>query len=539
MICFKHSRARLLDSLRGALRDESGIALPVAVVMIMLVLTLGAVAVGQATSATDGTDRDTQVKRALQAAEAGAETALARMNEHADSLNDPHSTEPRCLQSVVDSEAGVTLQRVDVDATTGWCPPSASEQIGNEEGYRYTSSGLRVRTNTGGEALGVEGTLNFGPPYLNGTIDRAVVSTGCASATGAPCDPYAPDPDDVTRRIAVQTSALDVSQLFSDYAAFSHENLVLENQSDVGSPEVVGNARSNANIFLTHPQAQIYGDATPGPTDLEGGTHSVSGKGKVHGSSVAAPNEIALPPVEMPPPEEVDGQVCSVVRELESWDHICPADSYDPATRDLNVSGGRVVLRGNTFSFCSIRVSSGNSLIWFEPTNLDAPLRIYIDSPENCGGETTSMSFQNKPTFEWGWYGATEPDPSLPGLASVTETHPDFPGQDLPNIPYPIVEFYIVGGDPPTTVSLENNNTNLMPFEIYAPRSNVTLGNLARLQGGVIANKLTMTNNTVVYPASANLPGSLSGIATLYERGLYRECPSDPAPADDPAFGCW
>ncbi len=48
-------------------------------IVLGLVLTLGGVAVYQAASASDGTIRDTEVKRAVQAADAGLEVAVGRL----------------------------------------------------------------------------------------------------------------------------------------------------------------------------------------------------------------------------------------------------------------------------------------------------------------------------------------------------------------------------------------------------------------------------------------------------------------------------
>ena len=68
-------------SLSARLRSESGIALPAAIVLLFVVMTLADAAVAAASSGNDQSRRDRSVKRALAAADAGLQAALYRYNK--------------------------------------------------------------------------------------------------------------------------------------------------------------------------------------------------------------------------------------------------------------------------------------------------------------------------------------------------------------------------------------------------------------------------------------------------------------------------
>ncbi len=476
---------RFLGRLAWRLRSEAGIALPVSVIVLSLVMLLGAVAVGQAVSASSGTHRDSNSKRALQAANAGVETALWRMNALAEQTTDPSET--TCLIRGAD----LSLQLVGV-STDGWCPAGAAEDIGGGESYWYRVSGPQA-------GLDFDG--------LHSTIDRRIVSTGSAGG--------------VTRRVVTDVSALNLSGFFSDYVAFSRDDMTLSNQGDIGSPEVQGNARSNGSIFLEHPNSRVYGNATPGPGEAvltgEGGG---SASTRVDGSTAPAENPLELPQAIVPPAADVDGETCDVSLALL---YTCPSHAYDPSSRRLALDGDTVVLRGNTFVFCSITMRN-NSRLKLAPTDLLEPVRIYIDAPENCEDSTgnpplRSLSFENQPRISWAL---------------------DLLGISLSDLTHPVLQMYVVGGDPPTEIHYENNNTSEenVPMTLYAPNSNVTFENYARLTGGVIASKLTMSNNTSIAPTSASIGEVITGVTPIYHEKRFAECTAQAVAGSAPDEGC-
>lgn len=171
---------------------------------------------------------------------------------------------------------------------------------------------------------------------------------------------------------------------------------------------------------------------------------------------------------------------------------------------------------------------SNSAELYFDPNRLDRPVRIFIDSPENCGNPPHSILLQNKPVVDYGF--------EVLGVNLIGS------GQSLL---FGAAEVYVVGdgdketSEDPPPIRLENNNTNISPLGIYAPSSEVSVQNRARLEGGIIASELVMGNNTALIPLTGGVLGFTSAITPIYERTLYRECAAAPPPADQaPDTGC-
>lgn len=472
--------------LRRARAERGSAALPVAVAMLVLTLAIGAVAVSQATTALDGTSRDARVKRALQAADAGLETAAWRNNSLSDVVNDPLRT-TTCAVRV----SGGAIDLVAPQSIGGrkWCPPSGPEEIGGSETFTYSISALAD--------VDLDGVAS--------TLDRKIVVTGQSGS--------------VTRRVTANASALEIRKLFGDYLVFSKEDLNLSNQSDVGSPEIGGNARSNGSIYLNHPNANVYGNATPGPG------RTVSGPGQATGSTAPALEPLVLPPVTMPTGSAVDGNVCKTPGGLGNllWVN-CSTTVWNPTTRRLNVSGnGTVVMSGNVHSVCSITVSNSPKVFFTAPVvnGLTQPVRVYIDTPANCGG-SASVTFSNNPEIRTA---QLDLGLNVPLLSSV------------PSLSSPIIQLFAAGAGP---ISVQNNNaTPGLPMAIYAPAANVTVDNYARITGGIAANRVTMSNNSRIVSAGSTLGDLITSIFPVYKLSRYKECSAaPPSTGQVPDTGC-
>lgn len=462
---------RLLASVRRLALEERGIALPVSVAVLSVVMLLGAVAVQQAVSAVGGANRDSGVKRGVQAATAGLETAMRRMNTFSTEMG---SSVTPCVAT------DGTVQLYTNTARTGgssWFD-CGWEELGNGEYYRYSVSSA-VNDDDGDD----------GDPSndLVSTVERKVVAVGESGG--------------VTRRVMSNSRAFDIRLILGDYTAVADRLLLFENQGDVGSPEVQGNARSNGDIVLSHPNANIYGDATAGG--------SISGGERVVGEATQGAEPIEFPPVPMPRTDEVDGVVCPEPARCSNW-------SWSSADRRLLVSGGTAVLSGNVFSLCSLRMTN-NSTLLFEPADPSQPVRVYIDSPDACHDATGSPPERSI---------SLENSPQILSQAGMT---------------YPVVQFYVAGDEPPTEeppvddVYFSNNNTNHdAKMSIYAPRSDVILENHATIVGGVMAQSVSLSNNTALLPADPDASAGFELPGPEWAEDVFRECVAAPPDASDP-----
>ena len=116
--------------------DESGVALPVALAVIMVVSGLASVAARAAIVSNNQTDRDLQAKRATQAAYAGLQALRYQVN-----LLQPPST--HCVLK----DASTGALSVAATQADGWCDPQ-TEDLG--DGVTYTariSSGTNITVN--------------------------------------------------------------------------------------------------------------------------------------------------------------------------------------------------------------------------------------------------------------------------------------------------------------------------------------------------------------------------------------------------------
>src|SRR3954454_3127533 len=88
---------------------------------------------------------------------------------------------------------------------------------------------------------------------------------------------------------------------------------------------------------------------------------------------------------------------------LDPW--TSPSDiSWNPTTRVLTMSKtSTVTLSGDIYSFCRIQLSGSATIRIAARSATQLPLRIYMDTPENCGGAagmgsvglSQSAAFQN------------------------------------------------------------------------------------------------------------------------------------------------
>jgi hypothetical protein len=442
---------------RHALHGEDGFAL----VTVMLVLLVGMIfstaVLAQAIKSEQGTRRDADSRGALQAAQAGLQRALWQATALSEVTADPASA---CLSDgAANLEAGPPTQTA---GGVGWCPP-VTEEIGAGQTVTYMAS------------------ADIDPAASK--ITRDLVATGSA--------------DGAVRRVRERVSGFDIANLFGDYAVVSLQDLTLANSAEIGDPQLAGNARSNGDISLTG-GARICGDATPGPghaTTTKNGSSICAGY-----STTPAPEPIELPDPQLPAGND-NANICA--------NGSCPTNgwvNWNAPARTLTLNNNpSVTVRGNVFVLCRVALDNSSRLT-FDPIDPNKPVRIYLDSPANCGGQTVPLQFSNNPTL------------------STTSAA------------FPAVQFYVLGGPTATTVSIDNRNETL-PAQIYAPRSTVRIANNAFLTGGVAAGQVTMTGNVDVR-ASSNPARLQLGTGVEFTRGPFTECTPQPATGATLSEGC-
>jgi type II secretory pathway pseudopilin PulG len=156
---------------RRRIRGEEGFVLPAALAMMAILLILSASAIALSLRSVDNSNHDRRVVRALQAADAGADVAVYRLNHMlvAGASSAVLGSIPNALQSLgctsVNALGVVTISQVSPGAPQAYCP-TEDGSAGGVEGATYS---YRVST-----AINVT-------TALGNLLVRSIVATGAAN----------------------------------------------------------------------------------------------------------------------------------------------------------------------------------------------------------------------------------------------------------------------------------------------------------------------------------------------------------------------
>src|SRR5918999_5988836 len=321
------------------IRQQDGVALPVSVMTLMLILSLGGLVMQQSMALGDAANREQRSKRAVQAADAGLDVAVFRVSKVA-----------TATQQCPVPGGFAAYENV---AGELWCP-EVQENLGDGKSYTY-----RVAA-----------------PAANG--DRRVVSSGTA--------------DGATRRVAV-TSVKAIQPLFNGFGVSSDSDIELTSSGQIGqmSPVINTHARANGNIVLSS-SANICGNAIPGPGKTV--THT-SSYGVCPGfSTTPASASIVFPPVvdDVAKTTNDNNRIC-----VATLDPCSPTSDvqWNSSTKTLRMnSSATLTLRGRAYYFCSIQLNSSSRLILDPPSTAD-PVLIYVGGPADCPGQPEEVIRMN------------------------------------------------------------------------------------------------------------------------------------------------
>jgi type II secretory pathway pseudopilin PulG len=321
------------------LTDERGVALPVALAVLVTVAGLATVAARAAIVSQNQSFRDNNAKRAVQGANAGLQAAVYQTN-----LLQPSSTQ--CVHKAVSDGA---LSNGALQADT-WCQPQ-TEDLGDGGSYTFQISSPSVVTTSTGLSADQRKVVSYGT--VNGVRRRAVVTIN--AGRGAPIFP-------------------------PGYAVAVRDSINMKNNGDIS-----GHLSSNGTITVKN-NLDICGNVTPGP-----GKTAKIGKNldQCPGyNTTAAAEPLDLQPVDISRATPNDNVRLT---NMKASPPVSPQDTcsscnkigWNSSTRVLTIENPGVLnLSGNVYLFCRLDFKSGTIQIPSRST----PLFIYIDSPENCGG---------------------------------------------------------------------------------------------------------------------------------------------------------
>lgn len=511
------------------LREEAGISIVAAVAALAVMALLGAVAVQEAVSALQRSDRDEATKTSLQAADAAVDAAIFQLNRldtggalNIDPLNPSGPLSQTCLATAGSSFAGADLPPTATPDANGrrWCPPVSETAGGTTWEYRVSNV---ARVAAGG--CDGSGTLS---------LARDIVAVGRTRGT--------------VRRIHARLRAS--LALLSGAAVQSAS--ATQPMTMAGTARVLGDVQSNHAIQGSGGTPSIAGDAIPGPGDPPRTVGGIA----VTGTTTAACQRFSLPAIEpgdvrtsndngnwtvdcvtalmVPTPCTQTTTVTSPLGVVTGTTTTTTGGvEWDAAARALRVWGNaRLQLGGQRYSLCRLRLEGSATLQL--PSSLSVA-RIFLDDPDECG----SVSGAGQVVAD--------------GTSRIVNCHAATSPETL--------QLYALGDEDSTTtqtlaggaplsgallaatcgVALSPGGT---PMVLYAPSSRVELAGATEIAGQVAGDVVAMGGAAAVQPVAAlvNLNALGAGpVLPLYQPDDYVECTAvgfEDLPENDPTRGC-
>ena len=439
-----------MKRIRVNLADDAGIALPVTVSVLFMVAGLATMTARAAISSDHQSLRDRNVKQATQAANAGLETVLYRTN-----LMQPGSQQ--CANKNP-SNGALHVTAVEGD---GWCAAQA-EDLGSGESYTVRVSAAS-------------------PLYVNGQSlrRRTIVSTGMANG--------------VRRRVMLLANAATGEPIFPQgYAGVSLDGLTLPN-----SVQISGGVGSNGDVYLRN-SAYVCGQVTPGP----GQSLEIRNSASVCAGALTTPatESFNLQPVDQgdAPTNNDNGRIGNPP-QTSSLDPCtdCSGIVWNPSTRMLRLrNNATLTLGGGLYSFCGIEIENTAQLkIAVRP--LGTGTRVFIDSPERCGGAGTgSVTVRNSAT--------------ILNLNSDPTTF----------------QLYLVGSSNiGTWVAFDGIDfASDLVMAVYAPYSTIRIRNDSQLSGAIASKAIDLQNGAHITYHERIADITTGSPLRLYKPEHYVEC---------------
>lgn len=465
-------------------REQAGIALPIALAVLLIASLLVSAAVLAATQSNDLSNRDTRTKAALEAADAGLRFATYRLNMVnpdptycVTTLQPPASGQP-CAPTTDDLGNGATVKVWTTPAMTAGQTCAGLTVVADVDQRCITAiatvRGLAARTQMRAAAFTAKPV--FAVPGLLGTNGLTIGNNAFIEGIGG------------TNAVANigQGSSLTGTQL-------GPGGSIVKPGSGTGNPGVV----TYTEKFQTSP--------------IDPGTSATN---TAPGGTCGTVNTTTYVP---------SGTNCDY-RITNSLTNP-PTQPYDPSSKitwnantrqlDMRNNGSNITLGGGVYNFCDLW--SGNNSSITIPAGVK--VQIFIDSPSRSTGP-----------------GQTACPAGTTGTLNIANGTTIYNYSNDPTA----LQIYVYGNpqSPGTNQVVWNNNSATTSYvSLFAPYSTVNLQNNGVMYGGVSAWSINVDPNFTFHwdPRDKFLQGTAEG---LFYRTSWKQCPSTPTSASDPQSGC-
>jgi hypothetical protein len=470
------------------LRSEDGMAAALAVIVLGIMLTLAAAVFAQSVFLSDSTNKDDMSKRAFQAANAGLDVALARLN-----LIAPEAS--KCITT--------TSQ---VPGANGWCSATAWESVGDNADFSYQVSTAPI---PGGSCAGQQLLAS----------ERCVVSTGRALTA--------------QRRVEARVGALAGDMPIFYTTCLNPASPTVDTCSGiVGDREV--NIKDDAIVnggFGTNGRIKFKCSATVnGPVQLGPAIGKLPGCLLGNILRRTAPFLVARPDFRNP---------YTLINSATSNDNAMintfPRSQtskipYDPVKRKLTLADGQsLTLSSGVYNLCSMTIGK-NARLSIAP---GARVILFLDMPEGTGASNRQGSGcpNDAGTFESKENSAiqtTTTDPADLQIYAWGSTKHLAKGQTHHTVELPLnSEYHAAIVAPYSKVTFE---------KFKRPNANSPQGTL---NGGIIGRKVEIRKDMHFNASEVLLTQGSTDVDLLstYARFAWTECRARNS-SSNPDFGC-
>ena len=336
------------------IRGERGVAMVVVMGVMAVMLVLTGLVVSSSSVLGNATSEEGRSKRAFEAAEAGLQATVYRLNMLAPIHN-------RCI--------GGPAAAIQVP-TGATCDPY-TESLGNGASYTaWTTTTLAVGGSCAGSQVGSSASI----------AERCVTSAGTV--------------DGVTRRVQARVASYESAPPFPLPGVVGLSGVTIEEQADIvggtGSNGTVsvGNNGSSGSVSLgpSAPDPLLGGQANPGPVYRRTPSQGPFAFAPVSTGNSATVND--------------NGRITNGLANprVSPFDSVTGNVTWDPAGRTLKlVNNASVTLGGGIYNFCSIELRQG-STITIAP---GARTAIYLDygPGSGCAAHTGTLTMLQNSSF--------------------------------------------------------------------------------------------------------------------------------------------
>jgi Tfp pilus assembly protein PilX len=456
---------------RRRLTGEAGFVVPTALIVLLILTLLIGASITVATQTSSSTTRDNNTKAALEAAEAGLETANYRLSK----------LEPKESKQCINGGAVVEEK----------CESKPEEPLGNGATFQYwTSKGLAAGETCAGQTI----------TTVANEAQRCITSVGTVNG--------------VQRRLQAR-AALNRPPLFEVEGILGYKSIVVKNNS-----HLEGEIGTNGTITLAPGVTATKADLG-GPTakvELNGASPVTESKNPSPFEAAAAvpigkSAESATTTAECKPPlpgeapaagPNCDWLITKGIKKETPGDLVGgPAGSvkFEPLTRSLSMGNkAELTLKEGIYNFCDFQITGTFATLTIE---LGARVEIFIDSAKPPREPEAKSGCKNDP--EAGKLGFKN---------GVTIENPN------KNATYLQVYVYDNSGG---EIVFAPNSSSAFYGSIVAPYSKLAITNNGEFIGAIEASEVELTNN-FKFKWDPNDKGLRKETST-YERKSWEECP--------------